>query len=114
MKWPWIVELSNISTKKLLNSVALVRTRTIPTSVLEALMSVLVKNAGWAHTSLWDLYFVESEGIKSKYSSIELLIHEALEYMKLKKNTSSELTRIFSLLLPYVVFEATVYFKYIF
>jgi len=48
-------------------------------------MFLLVKNAGWAHTSLWNLYFVESEGIKSKYSSIELLIHEALEYMKLKK-----------------------------
>ena len=48
-------------------------------------MFLLVKNAGWAHTSLWDLYFVESEDIKSKYSSIELLIHEALENMKFKK-----------------------------
>lgn len=49
------------------------------TSALEALMFLSVKNTGWAHTSLWDLYFVESEDIKSKYSSIELLIHEAIE-----------------------------------
>lgn len=55
------------------------------TSALEALMFLLVKNAGWAHASLWDLYFVECEDIKSKYSSIGLLIHEALEYTELKK-----------------------------
>jgi 3-deoxy-D-arabino-heptulosonate 7-phosphate (DAHP) synthase class II len=79
-------------------------------------MFLSVKNAGWAHTSLWDLYFVESEDIKSKYSSIELLIHEAVEYMKLcLKKKKSESTRIFSLLMLYVVVEARVYFiKHIF
>ena len=75
-------------------------------------MFLLVKNVGWARTSLWDLYFVENEDIKSKYSSVGLLIHEALEYMKLKKKKTSELTYIFSLLMLYVVFEARVYFKY--